>query len=384
MLEWRARLELGSESAAKLAEAMAELHALSTKLIACATTDQAVEAILDAAMSFHDAQFGLIQLTQLETGTLEAVAQRGLGEKFLAIFGSISLEDLCPSASAFRKKATLFVEDVERDLDYSPYVHAALEAGYRAVQVTPMICSEGIVVGVLSTFFSVPKMLDSTTVHVTELFAQQAADMILQLRGIEENLERQKLVAGELSHRVKNVLMMVIAVSRRTKNESTNLEDFENAFESRLGALAHAHDALQKADWKEASLNALLEEQLAAVNPNQVSFFGPNIFLKPDAVYILALVIYELGVNAHKYGALSTNGGRVRIQWEKHGQEDALVIDWSETDGPEVAIPAETGFGSSLIRNLIDSGLITCEFRYNPEGLNCRLRLPGSIAATAG
>jgi two-component sensor histidine kinase len=380
MLEWRARLELGSESAAELVEAMAELHALSTKLISCATAEEAIAAILDAAMSLHDAQFGNVQLIQPITGNLEIVAHRGFDEEYLKVFRTVSMDDPCSCGRALRTKSTIFIEDVTRDPEYAPFVGTALKAGYRAVQSTPMINSEGNVIGVISTHFRDPHVPGAATAHITSLFAQQAADMIGQLREVEKSAERQKILTGELSHRVKNILMMVLAVSRKTKWDSADLNDYHEAFESRVIALSNAHNALRKFDWRKARLDELLKEQFAEFNPKAVFWNGPAVLVKPDTVYVLTLVLHELAVNAHKYGALSTAGGKVMVEWAYHNDDDMLVIQWNEIGGKGVAKPKKAGFGSALLRNLADSGLISSDFRYEPDGLKCTLRLPDAIA----
>lgn len=360
---------------------MTELHALSTKLISCDSVDEAIGAILDAAISLHDAQFGNVQLYRPETETLEIVAQRGFSDEFLEFFRSVSTDDPCSCGRALRAKTTVSVNDVTRDAEYAPFVEIALKAGYRAVQSTPMISSDGDVIGVVSTHFRETRTLSAATAHVTTLFAQQAADMIVQLRDAEESFTRQKLLAGELSHRVKNVLMMVLAVSRKTRKEVTNLDEYEDAFEDRMGALAHAHDALRDSDWKTADLRSLLREQLTAFNSDQVSLSGPDIALRPDAVYVLALVLHELGVNACKHGALRTQRGRVSIDWEHDVDDDTLTISWRERGGPKVVAPTDFGFGGALLRNLVDSKLIACAFEYDPRGVNCTLHVPGAVAA---
>jgi hypothetical protein len=47
--------------------------------------------------------------------------------------------------------------------------------------------------------------------------------------------------------------------------------------------------------------------------------------------------------NAGKYGALSTEKGRVDVFWGIDG--DTLAMSWSERDGPLVSAPEEHGFG---------------------------------------
>ncbi|HEX5378868.1 MAG TPA: histidine kinase, partial [Phenylobacterium sp.] len=86
---------------------------------------------------------------------------------------------------------------------------------------------------------------------------------------------------------------------------------------------------------------------------------------------------HELAANAIRFGAFSTPGGRVDVEWTSATGGDAVVIDWRESGGPEVAKPDRRGFGSQLI----EQGLareMGGEARLNflPRGLWCQMRLP--------
>jgi two-component sensor histidine kinase len=57
-----------------------------------------------------------------------------------------------------------------------------------------------------------------------------------------------------------------------------------------------------------------------------------------------------------------------------HGK---LVLDWRETGGPMVVAPAVTGYGTSVIRDLIPyelGGVVHYELAR--EGARCRLEIP--------
>ncbi len=101
-----------------------------------------------------------------------------------------------------------------------------------------------------------------------------------------------------------------------------------------------------------------------------------------------ALALHELCTNAAKYGALATENGRVAIEWGFSGGEDdtrMFDVEWSETNGPAVAVPDRQGFGSRVIKRAfaaIPGGHAAIEYR--PDGLRCRFRVPaGQVAAEA-
>ena len=56
----------------------------------------------------------------------------------------------------------------------------------------------------------------------------------------------------ELSHRSKNLLAIVLAIARQTSRHTTSFSDFESRFNSRIQALADAHDLLVEQQWSGA------------------------------------------------------------------------------------------------------------------------------------
>jgi len=64
--------------------------------------------------------------------------------------------------------------------------------------------------------------------------------------------EQQKLLLGELTHRVKNTLAVVQAIAHQTQRYSKSSEDFIERLDGRLSALAAAHSLLVASDWKGA------------------------------------------------------------------------------------------------------------------------------------
>ena len=109
---------------------------------------------------------------------------------------------------------------------------------------------------------------------------------------------------------------------------------------------------------------------------------GPTVLLKPEAGQALAMVLHELATNAAKYGALSTNTGRVLIRWDQrlNGRPlSILVLEWQEVGGPRVDAPDKSGYGTSTIRDLIPYEFGgTVDLVFAPEGVRCRLELPAN------
>ena len=49
---------------------------------------------------------------------------------------------------------------------------------------------------------------------------------------------------------------------------------------------------------------------------------GPTVLLPPAMAQTIALALHELVTNAAKYGALSTDDGRVKLSWRKRSATD--------------------------------------------------------------
>jgi len=370
MIEWEASLSLSEE------HAVARLHGLTTQLISCEDVRSAVNITLDAAIELHEADFGTFQLLRPKNHDLEVVAQRGFKEDFLQAFRSVSADDPCACGRALREQKPILVKDVIKEAEFAPYHKIALEAGYRAVVAIPMVTSEGEISGVLSTHFRKPHLPSSTQLHVGTLYARQAAEILVRLKreeALKASRNKQTLAAKELSHRVKNILTMVQALSRESMKGATGLGDYAEAFEARIKALAHAHEALSESDWHSTTIERLLKEQLATNGP-QVVLSGPNVSLNADQAYLLSLVFHELGVNARKHGSLSQSTGQVVIEWEI--TPEGVDLQWTENGGPSVSLPSHSGFGTALIRNVTQSGLLAAEAVYEPTGLVWTLNLP--------
>ncbi len=175
--------------------------------------------------------------------------------------------------------------------------------------------------------------------------------------------EQQRFFLDELNHRVKNTLTTVQSIASQTLRTTETPAQFKDAFEGRLLALSKTHNLLTRKSWREAELRDVAEQELAPYRKQgdeRVTLNGPNVRLPARYAINLGLVLHELVTNAAKYGALSTNTGRLEMSWtivESEDRPDQLRIHWVESGGPPVAPPKRQGFGSRLIRRSIEGEL---------------------------
>jgi PAS domain S-box-containing protein len=216
-----------------------------------------------------------------------------------------------------------------------------------------------------------------------------ASGKFVRLRGLTLDIterkrseERQDALAAELDHRVKNVLARVAVVAMYTRQGSSSMDHFVKALDGRIQSMAAAHSLLSQSRWQGVGVTDLVHHQLAPYTTGaNISMNGADLMLTAAATQAVAMVVHELVTNAAKYGALSRPDGRVSVSWERRtGASDgapSLVIRWCESGGPAVAAPSQSGYGTSLIRDLIPhelGGKVTLDFPK--EGVSCEMELP--------
>jgi two-component system CheB/CheR fusion protein len=198
---------------------------------------------------------------------------------------------------------------------------------------------------------------------------------------------RQKLLLSELTHRVKNTLTVVQSMAHHTLRSSRSSEDFVESFDGRLSALASAHKLLVESQWQGAELGALARNQLEPYmtkNIARLRIEGEPVTLPPDLATPFGLVLHELATNAAKHGSLSDQKGTVELGWRLNSgnAQRLLTVMWREREGPPVAEPEATGFGTALIEKGLPDAKVRHEFR--PEGVTCTIELPLPEAAESG
>lgn len=174
-------------------------------------------------------------------------------------------------------------------------------------------------------------------------------------------------------------MAMVQAIATQTLRPVTDRAPVE-AFTSRLRALSNAHEVLLNQDWSSARMVAVIDSVLRQLSlPERYRISGTDMEIGPGTALSLALLMHELGTNALKYGAWSSDAGTVVISWtiEDAGGENALVLEWKEQDGPPVTAPSGKGFGSKLIQlGLMGTGGV--EVNFDPDGL--RVTMQGLVS----
>ncbi len=200
----------------------------------------------------------------------------------------------------------------------------------------------------------------------------------------KEHEEKANLLTREINHRAKNMLSVVDAIARQIA--AGNPEDFARRFSERIQALAANQDLLIRNEWKGVDIEDLVRVQLAHFADligSRIAVEGPKLRLRGASAQAIGLALHELATNAGKYGALSTDAGRVDVRWGFDG--DLLTMSWTERDGPPVSAPKRRGFGTLVIEAMAARSVDgTVQLIYPPSGVTWRLTCQAASALETG
>ncbi len=196
--------------------------------------------------------------------------------------------------------------------------------------------------------------------------------------------EGNELLAGEMSHRVKNLLTIAAALAAITSRSTVSVEDMARELTQRLQALGRAHDLVRPLSGKEGTA-ALLGDLTVLLAPyddlgaftGRIRVSVPRMGVGEVAANTLALVVHELATNSLKYGALSADTGTLDVSCAPH--DDRVVIVWTERGGPEVVEPTGApGYGTQLVSRTMQRQLGgSVEYSWSSSGLIASLTIDG-------
>ncbi len=296
--------------------------------------------------------------------------------------GEVMLPGLGPDlGKTFKSGRILILNDIETDLKDDDQPRLSFAAmGVRAVIAVPKLL-DGELVAILFIHSRVPRawsLFDIST-------AEQVLERIWNWMERERVAERERLMIREIDHRAKNALAVVQAVIRLTLAD--DISSFREKIEGRVAALTRTHDLLSSKRWAPIDFRLLVEREVGVYSPidgSRVQIAGPAVMLRSELAQTIALLLHELATNAAKHGALSALEGRLTINWR--AEDGEVCLDWNETlPGVDAAKGIKAGFGSKLIKSVIErqlGGSITSHFDH---GFKCRIVIPiGTEVSTEG
>lgn len=193
--------------------------------------------------------------------------------------------------------------------------------------------------------------------------------------------EAHELLAGEMSHRVLNLIQIATTLTQMTSRSTASKEEMVHDLTSRLVALGRAHSLVRPVPGQKsetALLGDLISVLLAPYDEKDASVrirvSVPKINVSEAASTSLALVIHELATNSAKYGALSSPRGSLDVSCTV--DDDDIAITWAESGGPAVSPPTTPGFGSKLVHQSMSAHLGgSISFEWSEDGVVVLLQM---------
>ncbi len=207
-------------------------------------------------------------------------------------------------------------------------------------------------------------------------FASQ--DDVTEFRKVQVLEATERRLLKEVDHRARNVLAVVNGIVRLSRADDPKL--YAEAIQQRVQALAAAHSLLAEKGWHEVALHEIIRQQLDALGSDRVRAEGPDVMVSAFVVQPLALVVHELLFNATIHGALSGPRGTLTVRWDEAPQPGGFELRWEEADGPAPPDARRNGFGTIMLRGMIEKqlrGQIDQEWTGN--GLVITIKVPGSL-----
>ena len=215
--------------------------------------------------------------------------------------------------------------------------------------------------------------------------------IFIDVTGRKQAEEGRELLAGEMSHRVKNLLAIASGLTAITSRSTTTVHDMARELTLRLTALGRAHDLVRPVPGQTEAPSALLGDLLTvllAPYDDLGAFSGrirvsvPRMSVGESATTVIAMVVHELATNSLKYGALSVETGLLDVSCSAH--DEAVTVVWTESGGPQMKPPIGAGgYGSKLVERSVTGhlrGSITYDWAH--DGVVVVLRMdPIRLAA---
>jgi two-component sensor histidine kinase len=349
-----------------------------------------LDSLLQEACGLVSASIGveLVKVLQLLPDRDTLLVRAGVNWKPGVVgHATFGAHEKSPGGYALREDEPVISVDVATEHRFE-IPHLLLEHGVRSM-VNVVIGGERAAWGVLEVDSHQHRSFDQDDVSFLQNYANLIAAAIERLQ-IEAELrdaaDRASFLLGELQHRVKNMLLNVRALARRTARSSSDIAAFADAFDARLLALARTQDLFTSGSNATVRLDDTLRQELQAHGAEsgiRVRLSGPDVRLPPETAQALGMVFHELATNASKHGALRYDKAKLAVSWQtvRGEQGDELLFVWRESGVPINSPPARRGFGTEAIERSLPHMLGgDSRLEFHSDGVECTIQFPLSQA----
>jgi two-component sensor histidine kinase len=238
-------------------------------------------------------------------------------------------------------------EDAPVDQPFDPlWSRLNAEHGVRRIKSRPIRSADGRALG--SFFIAFTTETPSPWPEEIEATCARLAGFALERH---RAAERNRLIVGEMQHRLKNLFVSVLSIAVQTSQSGQTSAD-----------LAHRIVA-------------------PFAGAGAIEITGKPFKVAPSSVVPFSLVLHELATNAAKYGALSNAQGKTRISWKYYRTESGerrFKFKGEESGSPSVTPPRRSGFGTILMKRAFADVEGQSRLIHAPEGLRYKVDAPVS------
>jgi PAS domain S-box-containing protein len=199
----------------------------------------------------------------------------------------------------------------------------------------------------------------------------------LDITGRKAAEERLKLQMGELAHRAKNGIAILMAIVSQTARGQETVEGFLELIMARLQAMSSSQDLVTASGGQPIVLSDVIARALEPFGRTRVDVDPAigEVTLRGEMAIGMGLLLHEMATNAIKYGALSNSRGRVTIAPEA-APDGHTAFAWRETGGPPVVAPNAPGFGTRLLQMVLRPQGGAVQFGFGPDGFRAHVEIP--------
>lgn len=306
--------------------------------------------------------------------------------------GGLAPRDYSPCGITLDQRAPVLVQKPERLYEW--LVHAGVSLP--EVLLVPLYVGSTSPLGTLWVVAETNGHFDGEHARVLSEFASFVDIALRMVRGeqnLRQALDEQELLTREMNHRIQNLFAMTNSLIRMSARNAASADELATTLSGRLGALQRAHGLVRsgfagsQALPSGSDLASLIRDIIRphegepGLEGARCTISGAPVLCGQRGTTALALVFHELATNAAKYGAFSTETGRVTIEWREEG--GSMLLRWVESGGPLIeTVPDHSGFGTTLMSNSVTRQLGgTLRQDWPPAGLILEMELPiGSVA----
>ena len=112
--------------------------------------------------------------------------------------------------------------------------------------------------------------------------------------------ERRALLMGELAHRAKNGIAVIMAIVSQTARGQTTVEGFQELIMSRLQAMANSQDLVTASGGGSVGLGDVIDKALSPFGQGRVDLDPAiaDVIIRGEMAVGMGLLLHEMATNA--------------------------------------------------------------------------------------